>query len=284
MPRDLLIDLHTHSNASDGTESPAGVVGSAAAAGLDVVALTDHDTTSGWDEAAEAALRTGVALVRGTEVSARSAGISVHLLSYLHDPTHPALVAQNDEVRVARSERARTMVRLLGRDFDVTWDDVLAQTEPGTTIGRPHIADALVHAGYAPDRSAAFASILRTGSDYYVPHYAPDALDAIRAVRAAGGVPVFAHPGADVRGRVVGDEVIEEMAAAGLLGLEVHHRDNGPEQQRRLTMMARSLDLFVTGSSDYHGAGKPNRLGENTTDPAVLALIEEIGRSDVIRP
>lgn len=284
MPRDLQIDLHTHSNASDGTESPAGVVGSAAAAGLDVVALTDHDTTAGWDEAAEAALRTGVALVRGTEVSARSAGISVHLLSYLHDPAHPALVAQNDEVRLARSERARTMVRLLGRDFDVTWDDVLAQTEPGTTIGRPHIADALVHAGYAPDRSAAFASILRTGSDYYVPHYAPDALDAIRAVRAAGGVPVFAHPGADVRGRVVGDEVIEEMAAAGLLGLEVHHRDNGPEQQRRLTMMARSLDLFVTGSSDYHGAGKPNRLGENTTDPAVLALIEEIGRSDVIRP
>ena len=284
MPRDLLIDLHTHSNASDGTESPAGVVESAAAAGLDVVALTDHATTAGWDEAAEAALRTGVALVRGTEVSARSAGISVHLLSYLHDPAHPALVAQNDEVRLARSERARTMVRLLGRDFEVTWDDVLAQTEPGTTIGRPHIADALVHAGYAPDRSAAFASILRTGSDYYVPHYAPDALDAIRAVRAAGGVPVFAHPGADVRGRVVGDEVIEEMAAAGLLGLEVHHRDNGPEQQRRLTMMARSLGLFVTGSSDYHGAGKPNRLGENTTDPAVLALIEEIGRSDVIRP
>jgi len=284
VPRDLLIDLHTHSNASDGTESPGGVVESAAAAGLDVVALTDHDTTAGWDEAAEAAERTGVALVRGTEVSARSAGISVHLLSYLHDPAHPALVAQNDEVRLARSERARTMVRLLGRDFDVTWDDVLAQTEPGTTIGRPHIADALVHAGYAPDRSAAFASILRTGSDYYVPHYAPDALDAIRAVRAAGGVPVFAHPGADVRGRVVGDEVIEEMAAAGLLGLEVHHRDNGPDQQRRLTMMARSLDLFVTGSSDYHGAGKPNRLGENTTDPAVLALIEEIGRSDVIRP
>lgn len=283
MPRDLLIDLHTHSNASDGTESPGGVVESAAAAGLHVVALTDHDTTSGWVEATAAALRTGVALVRGTEVSARSAGISVHLLSYLHDPAHPVLVAQNDEVRVARSERARTMVRLLGRDFDVTWDDVLAQTEPGTTIGRPHIADALVHAGYAPDRSAAFASILRTGSDYYVPHYAPDALDAVRAVRAAGGVPVFAHPGADVRGRVVGDEVIEEMAAAGLLGLEVHHRDNGPDQRRRLTMMARSLDLFVTGSSDYHGAGKPNRLGENTTDPAVLALIEEIGRSDVIR-
>lgn len=284
MPRDLLIDLHTHSNASDGTESPGGVVESAARAGLDVVALTDHDTTSGWAEAAEAALRTGVTLVRGTEVSARSAGVSVHLLSYLHDPDHPQLVAQNDEVRRARSERARTMVRLLGRDFDVTWDDILAQTEPGTTIGRPHIADALVHAGYAPDRSAAFASILRTGSDYYVPHYAPDALDAVRAVRAAGGVPVFAHPGADLRGRVVDDAVIEEMAAAGLAGLEVRHRDNGPEQQRRLTMIARSLGLFVTGSSDYHGAGKPNRLGENTTHPAVLAQIEELGRSDVIRP
>lgn len=278
-----MIDLHTHSNASDGTDSPAGLVAAAAAAGVDVVALTDHDTTAGWAEAAEAARRHGVVLVPGTEFSARSNGISVHLLSYLHDPTHEALVRQNAEVQAARTERARQMVDRLSRDYAITWEDVLAQTEPGTTIGRPHIADALVALGYLPDRSAAFTSILRPGTPYYVPHFAPDGLQVIRAVRDAGGVPVFAHPGADGRGRVVSDEVIEEMAAAGLVGLEVWHRDNSQVQQVRLAEIARSLGLVMTGASDYHGTGKPNRLAENTTHPEVFAQIEELGRSEVIR-
>ncbi|PFG33867.1 PHP domain-containing protein [Sanguibacter antarcticus] len=284
MPTEPLLDLHTHSTASDGTESPSVVVEQAARAGLSVVALTDHDTTAGWAAAEEAAVRTGVVLVRGAEISARADGVSVHLLSYLHDPEHPALLEQNDRVRTARTERARTIVSRLGRDFAITWADVLDQTELGTTIGRPHIADALVAAGYVVDRSAAFASMLHAGSEYYVPHYAPDAIDAIRAVRAAGGVAVFAHPGAEQRGRVVADAVIEEMAAAGLVGLEVRHRDNGPEQQRRLSEIAVSLGLLVTGSSDYHGAGKPNRLGENTTTPEVLDAIEELGRIAVVRP
>lgn len=284
MPTEPLIDLHTHSNASDGTESPSVLVEQAALAGLDVVGLTDHDTTAGWAAAEEAALRTGIALVRGAEISARADGVSVHLLSYLHDPEHLALREQNERVRAARTDRARTMVELLGRDYALTWDDVMDHTEPGTTIGRPHIADALVTAGYAADRSAAFASMLRPGSQYYVPHYAPDAIDAIRAVQAAGGVAVFAHPGADLRGRVVPDAVIEEMAAAGLAGLEVRHRDNSPEQQRRLTDIAASLGLLVTGSSDYHGAGKPNVLGENTTSPEVLEAIEERGAVAVVRP
>lgn len=284
MPTELLIDLHTHSNASDGTESPSVLVEQAALAGLDVVGLTDHDTTSGWAAAEEAALRTGVALVRGAEISARSNGVSVHLLSYLHDPEHPALREQNQRVRAARTERARTMVELLGRDYSLTWQDVMDHTEPGTTIGRPHIADALVTAGYATDRSAAFASMLRPGSEYYVPHYAPDAIDAIRAVRAAGGVPVFAHPGADARGRVVPDSAIEEMTEAGLVGLEVRHRDNSPAQQARLGQLAASLGLLVTGSSDYHGAGKPNVLGENTTSADVLDTIEGLGALAVVRP
>ncbi|WP_093182642.1 PHP domain-containing protein [Sanguibacter gelidistatuariae] len=283
MPRDPVIDLHTHSNASDGTESPAALVAAAAEAGLDVVALTDHDTTAGWAEAAGAARRFGVALVPGTEFSARARGVSVHLLSYLHDPAHEALVLQNAEVQAARTERARRMVGRLAVDYAITWEDVLAHTEPGTTIGRPHIADALVALGYLPDRSAAFSSILRPGTPYYVPHFAPDGLEVIRAVRDAGGVPVFAHPGADGRGRVVPDEVIEEMAAAGLVGLEVYHRDNSQAQQVRLTEIARSLGLLMTGSSDYHGTGKPNRLAENTTHPEVFARIEELGRSEVIR-
>jgi 3',5'-nucleoside bisphosphate phosphatase len=277
------IDLHTHSTASDGTDEPGEVVEGAAAAGLDVLALPDHDTTAGWAQATDAALRTGVALVRGAEISARSGGISVHVLSYLHDPAHAALLDELERTRDARTDRARRMVELLGEDYPITWEDVLAQTAEGTTIGRPHIADALVAAGHVTDRSAAFATILAPGTPYYVPHHAPGAATAVRGVRAAGGVPVFAHPGADRRGRVVADAVIEEMAAAGLAGLEVHHRDHDEHQRARLDDMARTLGLFVTGSSDYHGAGKPNRLGENTTAPTVLEQIEELGQLDVIR-
>jgi len=280
----VLIDLHTHSRASDGTDTPAGVIKAAALAGLGVVALTDHDTTAGWAEATRASSDTGIALVLGTEVSARARGISVHLLSYLQDPDHPALLAELERTRTARLSRARTMVDLLAADFDLSWDDVVAQTVAGTTVGRPHIADALVARGVVADRSAAFASLLTARSSYFVPHYAPEVLDAIAVVRAAGGVPVFAHPGALERGRVVSDATIETMADAGLVGLEVHHRDHSPAQVARLTALAVRLGLLITGSSDYHGRGKPNRMGENVTDPAVLDAIEAQGRTAVVRP
>jgi len=279
----MRIDLHTHSTASDGTQSPADVVLAAGEAGLDVVALTDHDTTAGWDEAAEAAQLVGVALVRGTEVSARSRGISVHLLSYLQDPTHPALVAELDKTRDARLGRARAIVDLLAADYPITWDDVLAQAKDAVVVGRPHLADALVANGVVADRDAAFARLLRADGPYHVPHYAPAAPDAVRAIRAAGGVPVFAHPGADARGRIVPDAVFDELAAAGLGGIEVHHRDHSPQQRERLTAIAERLGLLVTGSSDYHGDGKANRLGENLTEPSALAAIEEQGAVDVIR-
>lgn len=279
----MLIDLHTHSRASDGTDSPAGVVAAAAAAGLDVVGLTDHDTTAGWAEAAAAASASGIALVRGTEVSARARGVSVHLLSFLQDPAHPALLAELTRTRSARLDRAHAMVDLLGPDYGLTWDDVVAQTVPGTTVGRPHIADALVARGVVVDRTAAFATMLLPRSRYYVPHYAPDVLDAVAAVRASGGVPVFAHPGADGRGRIVSDAVIEAMADAGLAGLEVHHRDHSPLQVARLTALAARLGLLITGSSDYHGAGKPNRIGENVTELAVLDAIEARGATPVVR-
>ncbi len=278
------IDLHTHSTASDGTEVPGDVVAAAAAAGLDVVALTDHDTTAGWVEATDSARRHGIDLVLGTEVSARAHGISIHLLSYLQDPTALALTHELDRTAEARVGRARSIVELLAQDYPITWDDVVAQSRDAVVLGRPHIADALVERGVVPDRDAAFARLLRADGPYHVPHYAPAGVDAVRAIRAAGGVPVFAHPGADARGEIVPDDVFDALAEAGLAGLEVDHRDHSPAQRTRLTAIAQRLGLFVTGSSDYHGSGKANRLGENLTGPEVLAEIEDQGTTKVVRP
>ncbi|HEX8495733.1 MAG TPA: PHP domain-containing protein [Actinomycetales bacterium] len=269
----MRIDLHTHSSVSDGTQPPAEVVRSAADAGLDVVALTDHDTTAGWADALEAGERLGVQVVPGTEISCSTAGISVHLLSYLHDPAAPRLVAELQEARDSRETRARRMVELLSADVDLSWEQVQQQVGVGTTIGRPHIADALVAAGIVRDRSEAFAGLLSSRGRYYVRHYAPEPVDAVRLVVACGGVPVMAHPLARLRGRVVGDEVIEAMADAGLAGLEVDHRDNDEQAREHLRALASRLGLLVTGSSDYHGTGKANPIGENTTDPDVLTEI-----------
>ena len=278
------IDLHTHSAASDGTDAPADVMAAAARAGLEVVALTDHDTTLGWAEAAVAAARHGVALVRGAEISCRAGGTSVHLLSYLHDPADEALLAELDLTRRSRIARARAIVERLAVDYDLTWDDVQAQTVTGTTVGRPHIADALVAKGHVADRSAAFVSLLAVASPYYVHHHAPDVVRAVELVRAAGGVPVLAHPGAVERGQVISDAVIRRLVDAGLAGLEVHHRDHDAAQRERLAAIAAASDLLVTGSSDYHGAGKPNVLGENVTSIEVLEAIEAQGRLAVLRP
>ncbi|MFS0717240.1 PHP domain-containing protein [Arthrobacter sp. 1P04PC] len=279
----MRIDLHAHSNVSDGTQPPAELIAAAAEAGLDVVALTDHDTTDGWAEASAAARNLGVALVPGMEVSCRTReGISVHLLSYLHDPAHPGLLEEITKSKDARFTRAERMVSLLAEDYPLSWDDVIHHVAPGATLGRPHIADALVAAGVVEDRSEAFATILTSRSRYWVQHYAPDPAAAVELVRAAGGVPVFAHPVASSRGRIVGEHTYREMIDAGLAGLEVNHRDN-PEQGRAfLRRLAAEHDLLVTGSSDYHGAGKPNLLGENTTAPEVLARIEELASGTAV--
>ena len=221
----MLIDLHTHSTVSDGTQPPAEVVASAAAAGVDVVALTDHDSTAGWEQAAAAAVGSGVALVRGVEISCARWGTSVHLLGYLLDPAAPGLLAEMEASRSSRESRARRMTERLGRDYPITWDDVLEQVDDGTTIGRPHLADALVAGGSFPDRDAAFATVLHRSSRYHVAHYAPDPADAVRLVVEAGGVPVLAHPFAHTRGRVLDDETVEELVEAGLMGLEVDQRD-----------------------------------------------------------
>ena len=266
----MLIDLHTHSTASDGTDAPAELVRDAAEAGVDVLAITDHDTTLGWSDAA-AALRPGMTLVRGAELSCTHAGISLHLLGYLFDPADAPLVELMEQIRDDRIPRAREMVRRLeAAGYPVSWESVAEQVEEGATVGRPHIADALVAAGVAADRDAAFAELLHGRSPYFVRHFAADPVEAIGLVRAAGGVVVFAHPAASRRGRTVGDEVIAELAAAGLAGLEVDHPDQSPEERARLRGLAADLGLLVTGSSDFHGEGKSNRLGEESTAPEVL--------------
>lgn len=279
----MRIDLHAHSNVSDGTQTPEVLVAAAKAAGIDVLALTDHDSTAGWAEASAAALRQGLALVPGMEISCKTReGISVHLLSYLHNPLDADLLEEITKSKDARLSRAERMVERLAEDYPLNWDDVTQHVAPGATVGRPHIADALVAAGVVEDRSEAFASILTSHSRYFVSHYAPDPVLAVQLVRAAGGVPVFAHPVASARGRVVAEETFRDMIDAGLLGLEIDHRDNPEPGRAFLRKLAARHDLLVTGSSDYHGAGKPNLLGENLTSPETLARIEELGTGTAV--
>lgn len=279
----MRIDLHAHSNISDGTQPPAQLMAAARDAGLDVVALTDHDSTDGWAEASAAARELGVALVPGMEVSCHtSRGITVHVLSYLHDPLDPGLLEEITKSKDARLSRAERMVERLAEDYPLNWDDVTQHVAPGATVGRPHIADALVAAGVVADRSEAFSGILTSHSRYFVTHYAPDPVLAVQLVRAAGGVPVFAHPMASGRGRVVGEQVFNDMIDAGLQGLEVDHRDNTEEGRVWLRRLAADRGLLITGSSDYHGAGKPNLLGEFLTDPEVLARIEDLGTGSAV--
>ncbi len=281
----MLIDLHTHTVASDGTQTPSELVAEAAGRGLDVLGLADHDTTAGWGEASQAAREHGIILVPGIEISCRHEGISIHLLGYLHDPRYEPLVDALAVARESRSARAERIVANLARDIPLTMDDVRQQISKGATIGRPHIADAMIAAGIVADRDEAFRDYLFTGSKYYARYQAPEVLDAVRLVTAAGGVAVMAHPFASSRGRVVGDDVIEAMAEAGLAGIEAHHLDHTPEQTRHTLDLADSLGLFVTGSSDYHGEGKTNRLADHVTRPDVLELLESLPTAtDVVRP
>ncbi|UCR89062.1 PHP domain-containing protein [Mycetocola spongiae] len=266
-------DLHTHSSVSDGTQSPRELIFAAAAAGLGTVALTDHDTTAGWHEAAAAVPDAGITLIPGMELSTRHGRVSVHMLAYLFDPENAALRAETEKIRAARMTRAATIVSNIAADYALDWEDVLAQTRPGTTIGRPHIADALVARGHSVTRSAAFDTILHPRNGYTIPLYAPDPLEAIGLIRAAGGVPVIAHPATGSRGNLIPEEIVVQMIEAGLAGLEVEHRENTVEGKAWLRELAAKYSLIETGSSDYHGAGKPNLLGENSTGIAAVAEI-----------
>ncbi|MGW8484307.1 PHP domain-containing protein [Microbacterium sp. NPDC055903] len=270
-------DLHLHSNHSDGTETPGEVVRQAHAHGVRTLALTDHDRTTGWTEAGDAAESLGMTFLPGMELSAKHEWRSVHVLGYLFDPADAALVAETDRIRGDRIGRAERIVRNIGRDYDLVWDDVVAQTAGDATVGRPHIADALIARGIVRDRAEAFDGILHPREGYYEPHYAPDPLTAVRLITQAGGVAIIAHPVTAGRDRMMPVPVIERLIAAGLAGFEIDHRENTASGKALLRDLAARNDLIVTGSSDYHGAGKPNRPGENTTADAMVQRIIERG-------
>ncbi|GHA72879.1 PHP domain-containing protein [Streptomyces termitum] len=269
----MRIDLHTHSTASDGTDTPAELVRGAAAAGLDVVALTDHDTTRGHAEAIAAAPE-GLTVVTGAELSCRLDGTGVHLLAYLFDPEEPALLAERELVRDDRVPRARAIIgRLRDLGVPVTWEQVARIAGDGS-VGRPHIAEALVELGVVPDVSGAFtAEWIADGGRAHVDKHELDPADAIRLVKAAGGVAVLAHPAAVKRGRVIPEAALARLAEAGLDGIEVDHMDHDEPTRARLRGLAKELGLLATGSSDYHGSRKTCRLGEYTTDPEIYGEI-----------
>jgi predicted metal-dependent phosphoesterase TrpH len=270
-----MIDLHAHTTCSDGMDSPMTLVKKAASAGITVLGVTDHDSTLGWQEASES-LHGNLKLALGAEVSCLTEDkISVHMLGLLFDGQNQSLQQLLSDSRDTRIPRMKKMIEnLQGAGLAITLADVEAATPEGATVGRPHLADALVARKIVQSRDEAFAELLHNDSPYYVSHFAPTPEDSIRAIRAAGGVAVIAHPFASRRGETLSTDSFASLVAAGLNGIEVFHRDQSEDERNQLIEIATSLNLVITGSSDYHGAGKLNQLGENTTSPAEWERLE----------
>ncbi len=261
-----MIDLHTHTNCSDGTDSPRELVNKAIVQGLEVLGITDHDTTSGWKEAAES-LRGSLKLALGSEISCLTTDdISVHMLGLPFDPEHAEMQQVLEETRDGRLPRMRKMIeKMRAEGMDISIEDVQNAMPAGATMGRPHLADALVAKKIVKSRDEAFTELLHNDSPFYVSHAAPTPAEAIALIRRAGGVAVIAHPFASHRGQILKAEDFSELVAAGLNGIEVDHRDQNPDERAMLRSIAKELDLVITGSSDYHGTGKLNSLAENHT-------------------
>ena len=261
-----MIDLHTHTTCSDGTDRPRELVNKAIVQGLEILGITDHDTTSGWEEATES-LRGSLKLVLGAEISCLTTdGISVHMLGMLFDPHHKEMQEVLEETRDGRLPRMRKMIqKMQAEGMDISIEDVEKAMPVGATMGRPHLADALVAKKIVKSRDEAFIDLLHNDSRFYVSHAAPTPVEAIALIRRAGGVAVIAHPFASHRGQILKPDDFADLVAAGLNGIEVDHRDQSPDEREMLRVIARELDLVVTGSSDYHGTGKMNSLAENPT-------------------
>ena len=281
------IDLHTHSTRSDGRGAPEQVMREAAEAGLDVVALTDHDTSSGWPEAAATCAEMGIEFVPGIEVTTRAIiargdgtfeKFSVHMLAYFVDPEERGLATALEASVSSRTARLKQITELLAQDYDLDWSHVEEVLANGKTAGRPALADAMINRGLIGER-AEFFEFVRPGSKYYVPNRGvPTPEEGIRLIRGAGGVPIIAHPMARGQGPRPGQPMptahFESMIEAGLGGFEAFHRDVAPHVAQWLQQLAFKHDLVLTGSSDYHGTGKPNRLGENLTAPEMFERLK----------
>jgi predicted metal-dependent phosphoesterase TrpH len=283
----VLIDLHTHSNASDGTDTPAQLIDKAVSRGIEVLALTDHDTVAGWEEAVialkEHPAKSAMKLALGAEISCQDEdGVSIHMLGLLFNPSHKPLV---DELKKTRENRETRMVRIIERmneaGIEISLAEVYAQKRDDATLGRPHLADALVAKGHVSSREEAFNTFLHNRSRFYINHYSPSPSDAIKLIKDAGGVAVIAHPLATSRGRTMKLELLSELIEAGLDGIEVNHRDHSEDERGQLLRIAIENDLIVTGSSDYHGTGKMNQLAEFSTHPGQWEKLES--KSDARR-
>ena len=276
----MLIDLHTHSIASDGTDSPHALIDKAISRGIDVLALTDHDTVGGWDEAVRALREhpshSKMELVLGSEVSCQDDdGTSIHMLGLLFDSKYEPLISEFEKTREHRVTRmSRIIARLNEAGIDITIDEVYAQKRDDATLGRPHLADALVAKGHVASRDEAFKIFLHNGSKFYINHYSPSPEMAIRLIKEAGGVAIIAHPLASRSGRTIKPETLMKLIESGLDGIEVDHRDHSEIERSELLRLAIEHDLVVTGSSDYHGTGKLNQLAEFTTNPQQWERLE----------
>ena len=272
----MKIDLHTHTTYSDGTDNPSELINKALAAGITIIGLTDHDSISGWQEATNA-LRSGISLVPGAEISCQTLdGISVHILGLLFDSSNSELMNTLKKTRENRHSRMEKIIaRINEAGIEITMNDVLAQLSDGATLGRPHLADALVKKGVVASRDEAFTQMLHNNSKYYVSHYSPTPETAIGLIKAAGGVSVIAHPMASHRGRTISLETFGSLIDSGLDGIEVDHRDHSPAEKIELISLASGSNLVMTGASDYHGNGKLNSLAEYTTKPEQWEKLEE---------
>jgi predicted metal-dependent phosphoesterase TrpH len=261
-----MIDLHTHTTCSDGTDRPRDLVNKAIVQGLEVLGISDHDTTSGWEEATQA-LRGSLKLALGAEISCLTTdGVSVHMLGMLFDQNHKEMQTVLEETRDGRLPRMRKMIeKMRAEGMDISIEDVEKAMPVGATMGRPHLADALVAKKIVKSRDEAFIDLLHNDSRFYVSHAAPTPVEAIALIRRAGGVAVIAHPFASHRGQILKPDNFADLLAAGLNGIEVDHRDQNPDERAMLRAIAQELDLVVIGSSDYHGTGKMNLLAENHT-------------------
>ena len=271
-----MIDLHTHTTFSDGTDTPTQLINKALAAGITTIALTDHDSISGWQEATTA-LRPGICLVPGAEVSCQTLdGISVHILGLLFDSSNRELIDTLEKTRENRFGRMEKIIAKINEaGIEISMSEVLEQLSDGATLGRPHLADALIKKGVVASREEAFTQMLHNHSKYYVSHYSPTPEAVIKLIKDAGGVSVIAHPMASHRGRTISLDTFGSLIQAGLDGIEVDHRDHSAEEKTQLISLAKESKLVMTGASDYHGNGKLNLLGEYTTEPAQWQKLEE---------